>query len=178
MHSGKTNTVFNSLLLTLTLGRMKPCSILSTKAAETNHLTVITHLYPDESSGRLWGHGSDGISCCSDTASMCVACTMPGRSSSLLLGSFSYWFSHRAPIACNGSPVLQAMVKCVLSLRQQACCKTTNVFLSEKLLPMAKLFLPAVTLPVVPDLWYLLSTAPIRFLGVVEVKGCCISSFY
>lgn len=80
LHSGKINTVFNSLLLNLTSGTMKPCSILSTKATGTNHLTVITHSYPDKSSGKLGGYGSDGIRCCSDTASTCAACTTPGRS--------------------------------------------------------------------------------------------------
>lgn len=64
LHSGKINTVFNSLLLDLTLGTMKPCSLLSTKATGTNHLTVITHLHPDKSSGKLQGYGSDGICCC------------------------------------------------------------------------------------------------------------------
>lgn len=77
LHSGKINTVFNSLLPNLTSRTTKPCSILSIKVTGTNRLTVITHLYPDKSSGRLGGYGSDGICCCSDTASTCAACTMP-----------------------------------------------------------------------------------------------------
>jgi len=50
------------------------------KATGTNHLTVITHSYPDKSSGKLEGYGSSGIRCCSDTASTCGACAMPSHS--------------------------------------------------------------------------------------------------
>lgn len=51
--SGKINTLFNSLLLNLTSGTMKPCSVLSTKVTGANHLTVITHWYPGKSWGEL-----------------------------------------------------------------------------------------------------------------------------
>lgn len=67
LHGGKINTVFNSLLLNLTLGTMAPCSVPSRRATRANHLTVITHPYPDKLAGTLGGCGSDGIRRCGAT---------------------------------------------------------------------------------------------------------------
>lgn len=57
------------------------------------------------------------------------------------------------------------MPGCILSLRQQTRAKTTSVFLGEKLLSVAKLFLPALVPHVGSDLWYIISMAPAQILG-------------
>lgn len=98
---GKINTLFNSLLLNLTSGTMKPRSVLSTKATGANHLTAITHWYP----GKSWGELRAVAVLVFAAAGLCRELHHTSHSShSSLPWSPSYWSStepHRLLQASN-----------------------------------------------------------------------------
>lgn len=167
--SGKINTLFNSFLLYSAWGTMKLCSVLSTKVTGANHLTAITHcIQVNLESWGLWQGWC--VLWVQWALSACPIPPIPAR-------TFQLWLLQEPHVLLQ-HPVPWAMARCVLALRKSTCSKTTSLFLNENLLSVIFFFtFSASYSPMGSELWYLFPTAPVQFLGIMEVKGCWIWSY-